>query len=154
MLISYLPYFLPTPKSIQQPSYTTSGPATRSVELENLERAALRDLRARWFDNVDHDIKQQLKGQVASTFAYFIPELGCPPRTRTSCTSLSVETATAQPWSDTVRALSAPVCKNPRSTQMRASEGRTRARSVTTVMPYSSRTGSTRFIPSGTSGGM
>ena len=37
---------------------------------ENLKRTALRDLRARWFDSVDHDeIKQQLKGEAASTFA-------------------------------------------------------------------------------------
>ena len=36
----------------------------------DLKCTALKDLRARWFDSMDHDeIKQQLKGEAASTFA-------------------------------------------------------------------------------------
>ena len=37
---------------------------------KDMKRTALRDLRARWVDSVDHDeIKQQLKGEAASAFA-------------------------------------------------------------------------------------
>ena len=82
---------------------------------ENLKRTALRDLRARWFDSVDHDeIKQQLKGEAASKFAYIKPEFGCPLRIQISDAFSSVEIMTAKAWSDTVRALSALSLRKPR----------------------------------------
>ena len=46
---------------------------------KNLRHTALGDLRARWFDNVDHnEIRGQLKGEATSTFAYVNPGFGCP----------------------------------------------------------------------------
>ena len=71
----------------------------------NLRHTALRDLRARWFDIVDHDeIRGQLKGEAASTFEYVKPEFGCPLRTQISGAFSSVEMITAQAWLDTVHA--------------------------------------------------
>ena len=84
---------------------------------KDLKRTALKDLRARWFDSVDHDeIKQQLKGEAASTFAYVKPEFGCPLRTQISGTFSSVEMMTpkACQWSDAVRALSALSSRKPK----------------------------------------
>ena len=54
----------------------------------------LRDLRARWFDSVDHNEVKQLKGEAASTFAYVKPEFGCPLRTQISGALSSVEVMT------------------------------------------------------------
>ena len=51
----------------------------------DLGRTALKDLRARWFENADHDeIKRQLNGEVAFTFTYEKPECGCPLRSQIS----------------------------------------------------------------------
>ena len=48
----------------------------------DMKRTALKNLRAKWFDSVDHDeIKQRLKGEAASAFAYVKPEFGSPLRT-------------------------------------------------------------------------
>ena len=46
-----------------------------------LERLVLRDVRTDWFEVVDHDeIKQQLRGEAASTFAFIKPEFDCQVR--------------------------------------------------------------------------
>ena len=64
---------------------------------------------------MDHnEIKQQLKGEAASTFAYVNPEFGCPLRTQISGAFSSVEMMTAKVWADTVRALSALSLRKPR----------------------------------------
>ena len=82
---------------------------------ENLKRAALRDLRAEWFDSADHDeIKQQLKGEAASTFEYVKPEFGCPLRTQISGAFSSTDMMASQAWSDTVCALSALSSRKPK----------------------------------------
>ena len=45
------------------------------------ERLALKGVSADWFEAVDHDeIKQQLRGEAASTFAFIKPEFDCPVR--------------------------------------------------------------------------
>ena len=50
-----------------------------------LKRSALEDLRAKLFENADHgEIRRQLKGAPASTFAYPKPEFGCPLRSQIS----------------------------------------------------------------------
>ena len=82
---------------------------------KDMKRTALKNLRAKWFDSVDHDeIKQQLKGEAASAFTYVKPEFGCPLRTQISGTFSSMEMMTAKVWSDTVCALSALSLRKPR----------------------------------------
>ncbi|KAF8244896.1 hypothetical protein K440DRAFT_646768 [Wilcoxina mikolae CBS 423.85] len=50
-----------------------------------LERTALIEKRARWFDAVDHnEIRQQLGGHAASEFTYVKPEFHCPLRSLVS----------------------------------------------------------------------
>ena len=86
----------------------------------------MRGLRARWLDSMDHDeIREQLKGEAASTFAYVNPEFGCPLRTQISGAYSSVEMNTAQAWSGTMRALSALSLRKPKiHTNLNASEGK------------------------------
>ena len=48
---------------------------------QRIERDALKDVRAKWLENVDHEeIKQQMRGEAPSTFACVKPQLGCPRR--------------------------------------------------------------------------
>ena len=48
---------------------------------EHLKRSALKDSRAKFFENADHDeIGHQLRGGDASTFTYAKPKLHCPTR--------------------------------------------------------------------------
>ena len=82
---------------------------------KDLRRTALRDLRAGWFDSVDHDeIGRQLKGKAASKFEYVKPEFGCPLRAQISGGFSSTDMMTAQAWSGTVRVLSTLSLRKPR----------------------------------------
>ena len=46
-----------------------------------LDSLALKDVRADWFEAVDHgEIKQQLRGDAPSTFTFIKPEFDCPVR--------------------------------------------------------------------------
>ena len=82
---------------------------------KRLSRSALKDLRAKFFDDTDQDeIQRQLGGQDASTFKYAKPEFHCPIRSQISEAFSSVEAMTLDRWSETVCALSALCAKQPR----------------------------------------
>ena len=90
---------------------------------KNLECIALKDSRAKWFENADHDeIKRQLNCEDASAFTYEKPEFGCPLRPQVSDEFSSVEAVTPSKWSETVRALSALCIQKPRI-HTKATEG-------------------------------
>jgi hypothetical protein len=83
----------------------------------------LKDFRAEWFENVDHDeIKQQLRGEAPSTFTYVKPEFDCPVRSHIAKVFGSEEIMEAPTWSDTVRALSALCLQKPKI-HSKASDG-------------------------------
>ena len=46
------------------------------------KRSALEDLRAKFIENANHEIRQQLNGALASTFNYPKAEFGCPLRSQ------------------------------------------------------------------------
>ncbi|KAF8534000.1 hypothetical protein BDD12DRAFT_897299 [Trichophaea hybrida] len=72
---------------------------------KRLERDALANLRATWFENVDHEeIKQQLKGQAPSTFTYVKVEFDCPLRSVIAAYH-SGSKDSVHTWADVVRAL-------------------------------------------------
>ena len=89
-----------------------------------LERLALKDVRTGWFEAVDHDeIKQQLRGDAASTFAFIKPEFDCPVRKAIAEAFSSEKLVEASAWSDTVRALSALCLQGPKiHTKLREGE--------------------------------
>ena len=89
-----------------------------------LKRRALKDLRAKFFENADHyEIGQQLRGGDASTFTYARPDLRCTTRSQISDTFSSVEAMTPNKWSETVCALSALCTQEPRI-HTKATEGK------------------------------
>ena len=80
-----------------------------------LERLVLRDVGTDWFEAVDHDeIKQQLRGEAASTFAFIKPEFDCQARKTIAEVFSSEKLVEASAWSDTVRALSALCLQGPK----------------------------------------
>ena len=90
----------------------------------HLKHSALKDLRAKFFENVDHDeIGQQLRGGDASTFTYARPEFHCPTRSQISDAFSSVEAMTPNKWSETVCALSA-LCTQKARIHTKATEGK------------------------------
>ena len=80
-----------------------------------LERLALKDVRNDWFEAVDHDeIKQQLRSEAASTFAFSKPEFDCLVRKAIAEVFSSEKLVEASAWSDTVRALSTLCLQRPK----------------------------------------
>ena len=89
-----------------------------------LKRRALKDLRAKFFENADHyEIGQQLRGGDASTFTYARPDFRCTTRSQISDAFSSVEAMTPNKWSETVCALSALCTQKPRI-HTKATEGK------------------------------
>ena len=108
-------------------------------------------LRARWFENADHDkIKRQLNG----TFTYRKPEFGCPLRSQISGAFTSVGAMTPNKWSETVRALSALCTQNRAYTPRQLRARRTCTYSATTMTSYRLQTGFTRSFHLQPSGSM
>jgi len=69
-----------------------------------LIRARLENIRKEWFERVDSlEIKQQLGGELPSTFTYPTPHFNCPLRSRIAQYFNCSEDAS---WADTIRALS------------------------------------------------
>ena len=80
-----------------------------------LERLCLKDIRADWFEAVDHDeTKKQLRGKVPSSFTFIKPEFDCPMRKSIAEVFGSEKSVEAPAWSDTVRALSTLCLQRPR----------------------------------------
>ena len=80
-----------------------------------IERDTLKDVRAKWFENVDHDqIKQQMRGEVPPKFTYAKPQLDYPRRSsvaRVFC----FEDPEVGTWPETVHALSALCLQKPKT---------------------------------------
>ena len=131
-----------------------SGATARIPRPHPVRRLRPRPLpRPRTGPHNNDETKQQLEGEAASTLAYVNPEFGCSLGTRISGALPPAGMMTAQAWSDTVCALSASACENPRSTQMRARGRKTCAPSATVMVLYSLRTGWFYSIQLGLSGG-
>ena len=82
---------------------------------EHLKCSVLKDSRAKFFENADHDeIGHQLRGGDASTFTHAKPEFHCPMRFQISDAFSSVDAMMPDKWLETVHALSAICTQKPR----------------------------------------
>ena len=85
-----------------------------SAARKRIERAALKDIRAKWFENVDHDqIKQQIRSEAPPKFAYSRPQPDYPRRSsiaRVFC----FEDSEVGTWPETVHVLPALCLQKPK----------------------------------------
>ena len=68
-------------KALQPEKHRECVRLTRQISSTRagLKRSALQDMRAKFYENADHEeIRQQLEGAPASIFTYPKPEFGCP----------------------------------------------------------------------------
>ena len=130
-------------------------PLAPNTSKARLERLALKDIRTDWFEVVDHDeIKKQLRGEVPSSFTSIKPEFDCPMR-RSIAEVFVPRNRWRHPHGQILCARCPnSACKDPGSIQSLERGRRTCAHSATAMILYGLRTGFTRFIRLGLSGGM
>ena len=130
-----------------------------------LERLALKDFRTDWFEVVDHDeIKQQLRGEAASTFVFIKPEFDCQVREAIAevcqVREAIAEVLVPRNWwrhpHGQILCVRCPpsICKDPRSIQSSKRGRKTCAHSASAMILYGLRKSLTHFTRLGLSGGI